>query len=239
MTDIVYVLGTGSNWDNNELRFSLRSLETYISGIGTVYLVGECPRWITNVVHLPFPDLHTCKEKNIMLKMAYACGHPDLSETFLHVHDDHFALDYMDAANIPYWAGGQLDRLAKAIDKRNHWGDAVRNTYEALVSRGFSTHNFDLHYPMLFKKSIYPKTMDLYDWTVERGYVVKSLYANSLGINPTRFGDLKLNGRMSMQDIVTRLKGRPWYSLGNAALSLAFRNFQPLLYPNPSSYEII
>lgn len=237
--DIVYVLGTGSIWQNNELRFSLRSLETFVEDLGQVYVVGHRPPWLTNVVFLPYPDKYACKERNIMEKMAYCCGHPDLSDTFMHVHDDHFALAPTRARELPNWCAGPLDRLAFSVKQGNHWREAVMNTHKALTEAGLPNRNFDVHYPMLFDKNLYPEVMDRYDWPgTERGFVVKSLYANTVGVEPTVTTDLKLNERLSFQALVVRLKGRPWFSLGNPALNLNLKNLLAALYPEPSKFEL-
>lgn len=237
MIDCVYVLGTGSGWQDNELRYSLRSLEKFVSGIRDVYIVGHCPPWLTNVIHLPFPDSHGCKERNIMLKLAYACGHPDLSTNFLHIHDDHFALAPQEAFKIPNYAGAQLDKVALTIDPGNNWRGAVTNTFEALKNAGLPTFNFDVHYPMLFNKNLYPEIMDRFNWSLPRGFVVKSLYANSLKLTPTRITDIKLNNRYSYEQIIARIKGRTWYSIGNGALSISFKQLLEALYPKVSKYE--
>lgn len=243
MTDIVYVLGTGSGWGDNELRYSLRSLSTYMSDLGTVYVVGHRPRWLDGVVHLPWPDRHRCKERNIMEKLAYACGHPDLSKQFLHIHDDHFMLSPGAGITVPYWHAGPLDKLAEHMKRKspgNHWGDAVANTYKALSAAGHSIHNFDIHYPMLFDKTEYPRVMDLYNWKTEpRGYVVKSLYANTLGLLGKLTNDLKVDKRLTNAEIVDRLSGRPWFSLGNGGLTGNFKQLLAALYPQASPYEKI
>lgn len=236
--DLVYVLGTGSPWDNGELRFSLRSIEVYLSGVNNIFIVGQKPKWLTNVIHLPFQDLFPCKERNIMLKVARACGHPDLSTEFLHLHDDHFCCFPQQADEIPYWHGGSLERTANSVKPGNHWRDAVLNTHKVLKERGLTTDNFDLHYPMIFNKVFYPPTMDSYNWKEPRGYVVKSLYANSLKIKGVRSPDLKINDRLSYGSIFQRLSGRKWYSIGNGGLSGDFKKFLLAFYPEPSKYEL-
>jgi hypothetical protein len=240
--DVVYVVGTGSGWADNELRFSLRSIADNLTDLGTVYVVGHKPKWLTGVVHLWWPDHYRCKERNIMEKLAYACGHPDLSQTFLHIHDDHFMLTPGKGEDVPNWHAGPLDQLAAGVIKRNpknNWGKAVLNTYKALSAAGHSVHNFDVHYPMLFDKDLYPKTMDLYDWKGEpRGFVVKSLYANTLGLYGTKTSDLKIDTRLTNAQIVERLTGRQWFSVGNGALSGNFRQFLAALYPKPSGFEL-
>lgn len=236
--DVVYVLGTGSIWQDNELRYSLRSLETYVADIGQVYVVGTRPKWLTGVVHLPWPDNHICKERNIMEKIAYACGHPDLSRTFLHVNDDHFALAHTRAGDIPNYCGGPLDTLAKGINPKNHWRDALINTYKALQDRGHTIHNFDIHTPILLDKVNYLDAMDQYDWRgTHRGFVVKSLYGNTMALTPTRITDVKLNTRYLLPEVVELLRGRPWFSIGNGALSNRFKELLSALYPHPSKYE--
>lgn len=238
MTDVVYVLGAGSPWDNNELRYSLRSLEAFLTNVGRVYVVGHCPAWLTDVVHLPFPDRHGCKERNIMLKMAYACGHPDLSEYFLSIHDDHFALAPQSASDIPNWAGTSLGHLAKSVGQGNNWREAVINTDQALQSRGMTTHNFDIHLPMLINKNHFPAVMDQYDWSQPRGFVVKSLYGNTMGLDPVNTTDMKVNKHYTTAEIVDRLRGRAWFSLGNGGLNRYFKALLAALYPQPSRFEL-
>jgi hypothetical protein len=239
MTDVVYVLGSGSFWADQELKFSLRSLELFLEDIGQVFVVGTRPRWLTNVVHLPWPDRHTCKERNIMEKLAYACGHPDLSQQFLHVHDDHFALAHQVAGEIPNWCGRSLAAVVQAVDPANHWRDAVLNTQRALEARGLTTFNYDIHLPMIFDKTLYPEVMDTFDWfNTPRGFVVKSLYGNTLKLTPTLSADLKLVKRETLQELVARLHGRAWFSLGNSALNLNLKNLLAALYPTPSQFEL-
>jgi hypothetical protein len=240
MTDLVYVLGAGSQWDDNELRYSLRSLHAYVTGLGKLYVVGKCPGWLTNAVHLPYPDKYACKERNIMEKVAYACGHPDLSQTFLHVHDDHMALAPAKALEIPNWRGRTLGQLAMAINSRNHWRDAVMNTQAALDAAGHTAWNFDLHYPILMDKTLYPEVMDRYNWSgTPRGFVVKSLYANTLGLPEIWTNDLKLTGHFNLRQLVDKIKGRPWFSLGSHRPNQAMQSLLAALYPDPSPWEIV
>ena len=45
-TDVVYPIGQGSSWKNNELRFSLRSIEKYGINVGKLFIVGELPDFL-------------------------------------------------------------------------------------------------------------------------------------------------------------------------------------------------
>ena len=53
--DIVIPLGTGSRWQNNELRFALRSIEKYLTGYDKIFIIGECPSYLQNIIHIPCP----------------------------------------------------------------------------------------------------------------------------------------------------------------------------------------
>jgi hypothetical protein len=239
MTDVVYVVGRGTGWNDNELRFSLRSLDKFVTGIGRVFIVGKIPAFVKNVVAISWPDNYGCKERNIMEKVAAACGHPELSHNFLHMHDDHFALAPVQADQVPNFAGWvDLEGLARSVSRRNPWRESVDNTARVLKDRGLNLFNFDIHTPIVIDKTVYPDIMDQYDWSgTDRGFVVKSLYANTLGLVPTKISDIKLNDRYPLAEVVQKIRGRAWFSIGNGGLSSHFKNLLSELYPKPSRWE--
>jgi hypothetical protein len=235
MIDAVYVLGTGSRWFDNELRYSLRSIEQFVTGIRNVYLVGRAPKWINNVIHIPYDDLHACKEKNIMEKVLRVCQEADLSEQFLHLHDDHFALAPTAAEAIPYWYRMDLDKLAERVPPSNNYRNALLNTFAVLMARRLPFKNYDLHFPIVYDKELFPLAMMSYNW--EACYVVKSLYSNTVGVQGETIADIKINGATTMRDIVDRIKGRPWFSIGPAALNQNMKELLQALYPDKSKWE--
>ena len=72
MTDILYILGRGSKHDDKELRLSLRCLENNADGFDRVFIVGNCPDWVQNVVHIPAEDTWTA-ENNAFQKILNIC----------------------------------------------------------------------------------------------------------------------------------------------------------------------
>lgn len=233
MIDAVYVLGKGSTWQDNELRFSLRSLEQYVSGIRNVWIVGELPAWVQNVVHVPFSDSHVCKERNIMDKVLRVCREEALTEEFLFLNDDHFALK-PQPARVPNWHGREL-LLYEGENKP--YRISIGNTARVLRQRGYSRHNFDIHYPIVYNKKEFARVMRMYDWQAEC-YVVKSIYSNTLSLPGTYVHDIKINGPVSNEYMVRALIDRMWFSLGPKALVPNIKALLAALYPNPSHYEI-
>jgi hypothetical protein len=235
-TDIVYVLGKGSVYDNLELRYSLRSIEKFILNFSTVYVVGERPSWITGVVHLPYPDRWRCKERNIKEKIEMACYIPQVSQKFLHVHDDHFALQSCEASMVPYYAAGSLMDLSRSIKAKNGYVYSVQNTIKALGL--LQSFNFDVHTPIIYDKDQFLSVMDRYDWDKLRGYVVKSLYGNTLAIQPVQLRDVKIRHNWPLSGVVEQLRGRPWWSVGDGGLTEQLRELLKELYPEKSRFEL-
>lgn len=70
--DVVIPLGSGSRWQDNELRFCLRAVEKHLKGYDRIYIVGRKPDWIQNIEFIPYVEAHT-RERNIMEKVRRAC----------------------------------------------------------------------------------------------------------------------------------------------------------------------
>lgn len=232
--DVVYVLGTGSNWDDNELRFSLRSIYSNLEGIRDVYVIGTRPAWLRNVIHIPAKDLNTCKEANIRDKVLIACAIPELSQQFLHMHDDHLLLAPSHINNVDYWRGSRLIDFANRI-KPGNYRNHVINTAQVLAAAGRATWNYDLHVPIVYDKELFPQAMGAYDWN--KCYTVKSLYCNHLGITGPSMTDCKIQSWHTMQQLVSILKGRTWFSVGPHGLNQELRALLAELYNLPSKWE--
>ena len=230
--DIVIPLGRGSTWNDNELRYSLRSLN-HLTGLRDVYLLGHKPSWCHGVKHYPHPDPHACKERNIMEKVLYATRIPELSERFLFMNDDHFLLRPADI-DMPNYRGRPLQQYD---GPKNNYQRGVNRTVEALTERGLPTWNFDIHVPIVMDKRLFEPIMASYNWEHRHGYVLKSLYANTAKLESEKISDVKLNERQSFTDIVATLRPRTWFSIGPSILNDRFKQFLQQLYPDPSPFE--
>lgn len=235
--DIVYTLGHGSTWQDRELLFSLRAIHEFLPDVDRVVIVGLRPAWLRDVLHLPARDPHKCKEKNIRDKLLRACE--VLDRPFLFMNDDHFALRPQRADELPNWYSGDVGTLGNRLRTGSHYREALLNTHRVLAAAGLPTRNFDVHTPIVYDPAEFPRAMAAYDWTVVRGYVVKSLYANTLGVPPTHLGDLKLSHDHTNQQIADMLKGRPWFSVGPTALTPTLQSFFAAMYPMPSRWETV
>lgn len=54
--DVLYYIGGGSMHNNNELRYSLRSLQKHCRDLGKVWVVGNKPDFLQNVEYVWLED---------------------------------------------------------------------------------------------------------------------------------------------------------------------------------------
>ena len=192
MVDIVVPLGAGSYWNNNELRFSLRSVEKHLSNVGKVWIIGDLPDWLQNVIHIPLHDsAGRPPDYNMMKKLARACQEVELSEDFLYMNDDHYLLSDFDANTFPNYYHGTIQEYLKhrGLDG---YGKRCNNTLKAL--NGNPTFYYDIHYPIRLNKELYRKNVvEAVDWVKPHGFIIKSLYANKLQLESMPEQDYKIN----------------------------------------------
>lgn len=232
--DAVYVLGRGSGWRDLELLYSLRALHKHVAGIDRVVVVGHRPRWLHGALHLPLGDPHPYKERNIYEKLLLACRDGRLSQKILFLNDDHVAMAATNAAAVPPYRGQELLALAGALPPGSY-REGLENTHRRLAERGHTTWNFDVHTPLVVDRAAFVAAMTSYNWAEK--FVMKSLYANTVGLVGVPYVDLKLVRAHTMAELVRILRGRPWWSHGPTGLGPNLKALLAALYPDPSPWE--
>lgn len=216
MTDIVIPYRITNH--TKELRYCMRSIETYLTGVGQVFIVGDLPDWIQNVVHIPFADNPDWryKERNIYEKTQAACNDERVSDPFLFMNDDHYLLGRMAASSTPYLYGNCL-----TSGKYND--TTLSNTFGVLGSWAF----YDIHFPILYSKERYKRAVGRVDWNKHYGYCIKSLYCCYNEIQGARVDDQKLR-------LPNERPTGTWFSTSDKSFT---ESIMQELYPNKSKYE--
>ena len=178
--DIVFVLGTGSNWSNNEIRFSIRSLYKYLEGFGKIFIVGEKPDFLEGCLHIQHPDEFSPEnaDGNIIRKVLRACQDSRISEKFLFINDDHIFLRKTNAGAIPPFHKGDMKDFPQHYFGLNPWRKRLYLTKLALENQGLTTLHYDCHTPILFEKEKFIADMSSFDYDTGIGLTMKSLYGN-------------------------------------------------------------
>lgn len=235
MTDLVYALGTGSRWKNNELRYSLRAVEKYLRNYRNIYVVGEQPEWLQNAIHIPAKDKWHAS-KNIAEKIILACAIPDLSENFLFINDDHFFLKEADADHYPNYHCGPLKETK--VEPSNWYKNYLDNTIGWLERTGRPTLNFDVHTPIRYDKKLFTSLFTGFNEIC----TIKSIYGNIYfeKSQVVYTADCKLRGYLTEDAARAMIAGKEIFSTGDQCLSSersAVRKILQELYPQPSIFE--
>lgn len=148
--DVVYIVGTGSKWNNMELRYSLRSICTYAKNLGVVYVCTEHQiPWLidkaNSLKQVVYKQPYSDPAKNVLSAIRYFFNNYQPDE-FLLANDDFFYVNPVDLNNYPMYSKGQLP----STYKHGVYGDAryshlLCETYKLLSSRGLPTTNFAHH----------------------------------------------------------------------------------------------
>jgi len=237
--DIVYVLGTGSKWNDNELRYSLRSVEKYLNGYEKVFIVGEKPKWLQNIIHISYPDTHKEKETRIAKKIYQACLDERVSRDFLFINDDHFFNREVYGPSFPNYYS---DTLQNEFDKKNVnmiYRSAIKNTIDLLNVYGIKNNKFfDVHYPIMYNRNSFIRLFNSINWDVEFSYVIKSLYGNMFDCIGTKVADCKIDHFYEIDFILDKIKGQNVFSVGDRGLSENMKSILETMFPEKSKYEI-
>jgi hypothetical protein len=173
--DFVYILGKGSRWNDNEIRYSLRSLK-YVKH-DNVFIIGHLPRGLKNVIHVPAQDFFTNKQCNAIRKVIIACSTPQISDDFVLMNDDFFFL--REYAEIPYYTLKDLNYLLdKYHQVKSKYYYAVENAIKFCKTKRYPQRNFEVHFPLIINKKKFLKMFNE-KWWLKSPTVYRSIYANS------------------------------------------------------------
>lgn len=236
MEDLVYILGTGSTWSNNEIRYSLRSVEKYFDPLGErkVFVIGEKPEWMINVFHIPLKDEAQSKTSNARAKYLAASEHPEISDDFILMNDDFFFLKEM--TQIPnYIRGTLLSSLKNHRNRSGYYYDSLKATRERLQELGVAEPlDFSVHAPIVFNKKKLAEA--ILQMGTKTPYLLRSAYGNLEKIEGLKTEDFKANNMREFHQQMKR--DAEFLSINNTILrEERFKKFLREKYPDQSKYE--
>lgn len=145
MSDLLYILGRGSTQNDLELRLSLRSVEKNARNVCRVFIVGNCPDWVQNVIHLPEED--TFQPFSNHFKKVFRAIDGGISENFLLMNDDFYMMRPFDVDKYPYF-------IREKITNDNQGGayrQMLFNTFLFLKKQGVDEPlAYNCHTPIIY-----------------------------------------------------------------------------------------
>lgn len=220
--DIAIPFSGTSNWQQNELRFALRSIEKNYPGHGEIFIIGKLPEWAKNFTHIPFFDSPARPNKNIYFKML-SCP----SDSFVAWFDDHYLLKPL--TEFPPHYNGSLSEI---IPTRNgRYLNTLVNTERKLKELNASLRCYDSHIPCVFDKSKL-ESLKSFDWN--RDYALKTLYFNLFGPEGNFHPTVKTQLPFTKQELVD--KNLTWISSSDT-IPRGLSDYLHQLFPTKSSFE--
>jgi hypothetical protein len=237
--DVVYILGKESRWADTEIRYSLRSVETYLTGYRRVVIIGQLPPFINpdNVLHIPHDDIYGNKARNIKAKILRAANDSRVTQNFILFNDDYFLLKPTFAPSYPYYYKNTLPEARERNLNNFEFLRHIESTMLVLKARNLPLRNFDSHFPIVYNKKSLRQVCDEYNWNVPHGYIMKSLYCNTLGIIGGFKEDCKINHPHIFENWPNVTRGLDMFSIGDRCINKSMEQYLHSLYPNPSKFE--
>lgn len=189
--DVVYPLkATGEPY--YELRYSLRSLRNLDHD--RVFIVGGCPRWATNVVHLPTTQ-NRGKYDNLCHNIEVACKSDFISDPFIIFNDDFIVMQPVKEVTF-HWretVDEGIERYKKH-GRMNDWIQPMKDVKLACEILGIENPvSYELHIPMVVHKEPMLQALQM----IPHGPVWRTMYGNLARVGGTKIPDVKIYSRRS------------------------------------------
>lgn len=238
LIDVIIPLGSGSKWQNNELRYTLRSVQKNLTGVRYVIVVGQLPDWCRNVVQINFADNPMWrKDRNIAAKAFNVTGIESITSRFLFMSDDHYLLQQFNAEAFPVYHQGELIKEIMHRRDYDNYRRMLLRTQAELELRGLSTLNYNMHIPMLMDKVKLRKVIMSVDWEDGVPFALKTLYGNVMQLGGEEIKDVKVRDQMKYEALRKYVDGKMFFSSGDVSLNGDMRRLIEELFPEKSKYE--
>lgn len=238
--DAVYILGTGSLYNDQEIKYSIRSLERYCSDIDRIIIIGEKPKFFDygKIEHHYFKEKGN-KDFRIASKILFACDAGIVNGNFLFLNDDFFFTNPFSAENYPFYQKGELLIGESKSDYQNQL--ALTRDYLELYEK--ATLHFDVHTPIVYNSKMFQELREHWQYSAKTiGLVVKSMYCNMHGIIGTDYQDLKI--KSFGPDVFEKIKKVNCFTINDASWNNdrvwknGLSDYLKAEFPNKSKYEL-
>lgn len=231
MPDIVYPVRPGDM--NEELRYSLRSLRN-LPDVGTVWVIGYQPSWVTGVEFIDGGNASTNSHANVYHNILRAMQHDAVAEDVVIFNDDFFVTEPI--TEIPVGRRGtlaehlNLPRLRTSV--KSWWRESLATTQICLHALEIDVpDSYELHIPFPAKKSLMRETLERFATvTPDNPPQWRSLYGN---LHPASNVQLMRDSKAFAGGALQK----PFHS----TTDVSWKHFRPkisALFPTASAYEL-
>lgn len=197
--DVVYCVKDDP--DNEELRYSLRSLKNMPHS--KVWIYGKGPKWLNEeeIGHVRPRQDKGHKWLNARYMLEKIAQNKDISESFIWFNDDFFVM--REIFELWPWHDRDLFQRARDFYGRGLWGGRSRYSLrleeagKALEELDLPYLNFELHTPIIFNRKQLLETMKKFPGVG----CIRSLYSNMWEPKAAQRNDVKIYDRNSFPNM--------------------------------------
>ena len=227
MTTAVYIVRPGPN---EELRYSLRSVEANLPEITDVVIVGHAEPWLRNVTVIPGNPHRRHKRMNVWANVYTAATHPDLPDDIVLMNDD-FMVMRPAVVGMAYRCG-LLEHIGQVSD--GWWRRSLLIAANYLVSLGIREPlSYELHRPFPMNRRKMAQVMDeCSTLQPENPPQWRTIYGNRWRVGGVHDQDVKV-----YSETTAIPEDATWLSTNDGG---GFEVVAPLLarmFPEPSRWE--
>lgn len=191
--DLVYVLGSGSKYENLEVKISITSMLKFCSDwIGNIYVIGENPRICNKRVrHIYVQDVtRSNKDANIIYKIYQAIMKiPNLTENFLFCSDDILVTkqssweDFSPRYVFEYNQDDSARKHLRERSKNNKWDTLLLQTLDRFLGYREHIYFYEPHIFAPINKRYFKQMCQQIDYLHQKNVIVMSLWFNWLNLH--------------------------------------------------------
>jgi hypothetical protein len=200
--DLLYILKENTDWQNNEIRYSIRSAEKNLEQMGNVFIIGSCPVFVNKekITFVEYPDKDHNKLVNAINKIEEACRDCRLSERFILMNDDFFIMKPVSEVKN-YSRGTMEETKARHRSKTGYYYRAICDTLDFLKEMGYENPiDYETHTPMIFEKTKFLKAVKEMK-RYRKGFVFRSVYGNMFEVPCEKRPDVKIYSILNIKKI--------------------------------------
>lgn len=216
----VYPLGKGSEWNNNEIKYSIALLRKYAAWITDIYTVGVA---VEGAINIPFDETQH-PAVNIWEKIYEACHDERISDPFFCINDDHYIIKPIQPDYPNYYAHLISEYDCKPVSLGGKIFQGMEHPYQRLVLRTLDVLGdglfFNVHCPFIVHKQKFIDIFERYSDEIytDVGLLVKTTYLH--GEPGVQMNDYKTRTNETEQSILKHCEGRHVFSSGKHSKAL-------------------
>lgn len=230
--DVVYILKNNIEENEEELRYSVRSVEKNFP-YNRVCFYGGTPKTIIPDLMVPHIQNHPSKITRALQTLRVAFEDEQLTENIWLFNDDFFIMQpFTDFS--PIYNGNLLDyanKISKRRGAKTKYVFRLEKSDLYLKTNGFTTLNYETHTPFLFNRK---KGIFIFDNFFQDNCLFRCVYGNIYKIGGRDMNDPKIITIKSQPNGAAPLLSTNDRSFKNGLVGKFIRE----QFPEPSKFEI-